>query len=397
MKRNIRPIFKNIRFAAAAAAMLIVFCFAVSAQSTVDINKVTHDLEPAIRRMLIEGNIPSASIALVVGDKIVWQSAYGEANLRTRTPATPETVYLIGSTFKAQSTVALLQLMDEGKFKLDDPVSKYLDFTIPGDDPKDPVTFRHLLTHTSGLEGDFGAVPVWTNAPVMPLDEWVRTKLKVAHPVMTKVEYSNAAFTLVGYLVQKLSGVPYAKYMQEHVWTPLEMTDTAFDPTPSMDERLSVPYVVDKDTGMQKPATRIRAAVFPAGITYGTIHDQSNWLIANLNGGVFKGKRVISEATLDQMMTLQFDQFKGGIEGIWGNETAGFGLTWWTQTRDGDRYFAHSGSLSGYTAFLLGNRDRKFGFAILTNGNRAHPHLFKLADRAMDLMKQYSADQTKKN
>ena len=84
-------------------------------------------------------------------------------------------------------------------------------------------------------------------------------------------------------------------------------------------------------------------------------------------------------------------ELKGGIEGIWGNETAGFGLTWWSQVRDGDRYFAHSGSLSGYTAFLLGNRDRKLGFAILTNGNRAHPHLFKLADRAMDLMKKHSS------
>jgi CubicO group peptidase (beta-lactamase class C family) len=96
------------------------------------------------------------------------------------------------------------------------------------------------------------------------------------------------------------------------------------------------------------------------------------------------------------MYTRQYDQFKGGIEGIWGNETAGFGLTWWTQVRDGDRYFAHSGSVGGYTAFLLGNRDRKLGFAILTNGNRAHPHLFKLADQAMDLMKKHSKAETSK-
>jgi len=168
------------------------------------------------------------------------------------------------------------------------------------------------------------------------------------------------------------------------------MTSTAFDPTPDMDERLSVPYVVDEKTGRQTPVVRIRAAVFPAGIVYGTVLDQANWLILNLNEGVFKGKRIISESTMEQMFTRQYDQFKGGIEGIWGNETAGFGLTWWTQVRDGDRYFAHSGSLAGYTAFLLGNRDRKLGFAILTNGNRSHPHLFKLADRAIDLMKKYS-------
>ena len=360
---------------------------------TVDTKKLAADLEPEIRRAMIEGKIPSATVALVSGDKVIWTGAYGESNLLARTPATESTVYLIGSTFKAMSTVALLQLMEEGKFKLDDPVSKYLDFTIQGDDPKNPVTFRHLLTHTSGLEGDFGAVPLWSNEAPMKLDDYVRKSLKVAHPPMTKVEYSNAAFTFVGYLVEKLSGVPYRQYIQEHIFKPLEMTNTAFDPTPDMDERLSEPYVVDEKTGLQMATVRGRAAVFPAGIVYGTVLDQANWLILNLNNGVFKGKRIISEATMEQMFTRQFDQFKGGIEGIWGNETAGFGLTWWTQVKDGDRYFAHSGSLSGYTAFLLGNRDRKFGFAILTNGNRAHPHLFKLADRAMELMKKYSVGQ----
>lgn len=371
---------------------LYLFPTALLAQ-TVDIKKVTADLEPAIKQAMIEGKIPSASIALISGDKVVWTGGYGESNLWARTPATVETVYLIGSTFKAMSTVALFQLMEAGKFKLDDPVSKYLDFTIQGDDPKNPVTFRHLLTHTSGLQGAFGAVPLWSNDAPEKLDDFVHKSLKVANPPMTKVEYSNAAFAFVGYLVEKLSGVSYRKYVQEHIWDPLEMKSTAFDLTPGMDERLSVPYVVDEKTGRQTPAVRIRAAVFPAGITYGTVLDQSNWLIMNLNGGIFKGKRIISEATMEQMMTRQFDQFKGPIEGIWGNADAGFGLTWWVQVRDGDRYFAHSGSLSGYTAFLLGNRDRKFGFAILTNGNRAHPHLFKLADRAMDLMKKYSGDQ----
>ena len=375
---------------------LIVFAISAFGQN-IDVKKLAAEFEPDIRRAMIEGNIPSATVALVSGDKIIWTGAYGESNLWARTPAVPNTVYVIGSTFKAMSTVALLQQMEKGKFKLDDPVSKYLDFKIPGDDPKNPVTFRHLLTHTSGIEGDFAAVPLWSNDQPIPLDEYVRTKLKVAYPPMTKVEYSNAAFTLIGYLVEKLSGVPYRKYIQENIWKPLEMNSTAFDPTADMDERMSVPYVPNKE-GKNEATTRIRAAVYPAGVTYGTILDQSNWLITNLNGGVFKGNRIISEDTMNQMMTLQYDQFKGGIEGIWGNETAGFGLTWWVQVKDGERYFAHSGSLGGYTAFLLGNRDRKFGFAILTNGNRAHPHLFKLSERAMNLMKKYSSDaKTAKN
>lgn len=372
-----------------AAIILCGFSITVFGQN-IDVKSLSADLEPEIRRAMVEGKIPSATVALVSGDKVIWTGSYGESNLWARTPATVNSVYLIGSTFKAMSTIALLQQMEKGKFKLDDPVGKYLDFQIQNDDPKNPVTFRHLLTHTSGLTGDFGAVPVWSNKAPTELGEYLRTSLKVEHPPMTKVEYSNSAFTLVGYLVERLSGVPYRQYIQENIWGPLEMTSTGFDPTPSMDERLSVPYVVDEKTGLQTPSLRIKAAVFPAGIVYGTVLDQANWLILNLNGGVFKGKRIISEATMNQMFTRQYDQFKGGIEGIWGNETAGFGLTWWVQERDGERYFAHSGSLPGYTAFLLGNRDRKLGFAILTNGNRAHPHLFKLGDRAIDLMKKYT-------
>jgi CubicO group peptidase (beta-lactamase class C family) len=378
-------------------AAIVVLGSTIAGAQTVNIDRVVSELEPEIQRTLLAGNIPSASIALIAGDKVIWTNAYGYSNLWARTPATPNTVYLIGSTFKAMSTIALLQQMEQGKFKLDDPVNNYLtDFKIQGEDPQHPITFRHLLTHTSGLPGDFGAFPVWGDTVPPPLEDYLRKSLKVSRAPLVRVEYSNMAYTLVGYLVQKFSGVPYKQYIQEHIFTPLEMDSTAFEPRPDMEERLSIPYVFDEKTHAQVGAVRVKASVWPAGIVYGTVLNQANWLIANLNGGVFKDKRLISQAALDQMFTRQYDQFKGGIEGIWGNDTAGFGLTWWTEVRDGDRYIAHSGSLAGYTAFLLGNRDRKFGFAIMTNGNRAHPHLFKLADKAMDLMKKYSSATSEK-
>jgi CubicO group peptidase (beta-lactamase class C family) len=381
---------------AIVAAMILLIPQLVAAQ-TVNVDRVVAELEPEIQRTLLAGNIPSASIALIAGDKVIWTNAYGYSNLWARTPATPNTVYLIGSTFKAMSTVALFQQMEQGKFKLDDPVNKYLtDFKIQGEDPQHPITFRHLLTHTSGLPGDFGGFPVWGDTVPPPLDDYLRKSLKVDRLPLARVEYSNLAFTLVAYLVQKFSGVPYKQYIQEHIWGPLEMSSTAFEPRPDMEERLSIPYVVDEKTGSQVGTVRLKASVWPAGIVYGTVLNQANWLITNLNGGVFKDKRLISQPTMEQMFTRQYDQFKGGIEGIWGNDTAGFGLTWWTEVRDGDRYIAHSGSVPGYTAFLLGNRDRKLGFAILTNGNRAHPHLFKLADKAMDLMKKYSSATSEK-
>jgi CubicO group peptidase (beta-lactamase class C family) len=363
-------------------------CYAEPPESTLQIpDSFVQELEEQIRRTLIEGSIPSLTIALVSGDQIVWTGAYGYSNIWARTAAMPTTVYLIGSTFKAMSTVALMQQLEQGKFKLDDPVDNYLtDFKIQGEDRAHPVTFRHLLTHTSGLPADFGPFPVWGDTAPPPLEVYLREKLKVSRPPLEKEEYSNLAYTLVGYLVQKLSGTPYKKYIQEHVWGPIGMTSTTFEPGPETIERLAIPYVVDEKTHSQVPALQLKASVWPAGLVYGTVIDQANWLIMNLHGGTIKGKRIISEPLLDQMFTRQYEKFKGPIEGIWGTKTAGFGLTWWLDERGGDRYFAHSGSVPGYTAFLLGNRDRKLGVAILTNGNRAHPHLFKLADKAMDLM-----------
>src|SRR6266508_5165235 len=285
---------------------------------TINTDRVVAELEPEIQRALLAGNIPSASIALIAGDRVIWTGAYGYSNLWARTPATSSTVYLIGSTFKAMSTIALLQQMEQGKFKLDDRVNDYLtEFKIQNEDPQHPVTFRHLLTHTSGLPGDFGPVPVWGDGAPPALEEYLRKSLKVAKPPMNSIVYSNMAYTLIGYLVQKFSGVPYKQYIQERIFTPLEMTSTAFEPRPDMEERLSIPYTVEEKTGSQTPTVRLKAAVWPAGLVYGTVLNQANWLIANLNGGVFKGKRIISEQSLEQMFTRQYDQFKGPVEGIW--------------------------------------------------------------------------------
>ena len=131
---------------------------------------------------------------------MIWSGAYGYSNLWARTPATPNTVYLIGSTFKAMSTIALLQQMEQGKFKLDDRVNDYLtDFKIQGEDPQHPITFRHLLTHTSGPArrlrsisglGRHRAASGWTNI--------FASHSKSTKPPLTSVVYSNMAYTLIG-------------------------------------------------------------------------------------------------------------------------------------------------------------------------------------------------------
>ncbi len=380
------PQIRNARRLVAALLLLLVLAPSAAAAQAIAQDQVVALLEPEIRRMMVEGRVPSATIALVVGDRVLWANGYGYSNLRAQTPAVPSTVYLIGSTFKAMNTVALLQQMEQGKLGLDDRVRELApELPIRGERQAQPVTVRHLLTHTSGLPVTFGPHLVWGETAPLPLERYLADSLVVVSPPMDSVRYSNIAYTLTAYLTQKLSGSEFREYVQRNVLEPLEMRSTAFSPTPEMEERLAIPYRLD-DQGRQVPAVRLKANVWPAGIVYGTVLDQANWLIANLNGGVFKGRRIIGEETLRQMHTLQFPQFAEASDDF-GGALAGYGLTWRVTERRGDRLFAHTGSVAGYTAILMGNLDRKIGVAILTNGHRAHPHLYRLADQALEIMK----------
>jgi len=352
------------------------------------LDRVIPRLEEEIHVAMEEGRIPSIAVALTDREGELWAGAYGESNLWAETPATPETVYLIGSTFKAQSTVALLQQMEAGLFRLDDPVNPYLtDFKIRGESPGSPVTFRHLLTHTSGLPTAYGGYDVWGETVPRPLTDYLAGSLHVDRGPLERVVYSNLAFTLVAHLVESFSGIPYKDYIRERIWKPLDMTSTAFEPTPTMEERLSIPYLPDERTGELVPAGRTKADVWPAGVVYGTVHDQAAWVRFNLGDGEVEGGRLLLPETMELMHTLQFPQFSGGhMGGGWGYEDTGYGLTWWLSTRDEERFFAHSGSVSGYTAFVMGNRTRGFGIALLSNGNRAHAQLVRISNLALDLL-----------
>jgi len=356
--------------------------------SPVDDPRLAAVLDPEIERSLKVGRIPSMAVVCVSGDRVVWTRSAGLANIRVKTPAACDTVYLIASTFKTMSATALLQQMEQGKFKLDDRVNDYLgSLRIEGENKRYPVTFRHLLTHTSGLPTDFGRHAVWEDVSPPALADYLNGRLKLWRRPGTRVLYSNIAFTLVAHLVEKFSGMPFREYMRKNVFAPVEMRDTAFEPRADMAERLAIPYMpVRRRAGIYRPVDWVKADAWPAGVVYGTAVDQARWLMANLNGGVYKGRRVLGEAAFREMMKRQYDRFAGPINGGWLNETSGYGLAWWVSTLDGQTIIAHSGSVSGYTAFLAGNLQRKTGVAILTNGNKSHRWLYSLALKALAVL-----------
>ena len=216
---------------------------AVRAQD-IDRVRLAATLIPEIDEMLRVGRIPSAAVTCIAGDGIVWSTGRGFGNIRMKTPCAYDTVYLIGSTFKTMSTMALLQQLDAGKFKLDDAVNDYLtEFKIENENPRFPVTFRHLLTHTSGLPTDFGRHSVWAEEGPPSLADYLRGALRLQRRPGRRVVYSNTAFALVAYLVEHFSGVPFKSYMRAHIFAPAGMRDTDFEPRADMAERLAIPYM----------------------------------------------------------------------------------------------------------------------------------------------------------
>src|SRR6185503_19750251 len=201
-----------------------------------DLQKTKTVLTGVIEKTLADNGIPSMSIALVRGDSIVWKAAFGYTNMLSRTPATTETLYSTGSSFKSVTATAVMQLVEQGKLKLDDPINRYLGESQVKDQSDKPVTFTHILSHWSGLKNGAETQPIWGRKLPATL-EAMTAGLSSVRPPETKWEYNNFAYGTAGLLAQKISGVEYEKYMVDNVLKPIGIsTPHPMRPTPEMVE-----------------------------------------------------------------------------------------------------------------------------------------------------------------
>ena len=173
------------------------------------------------------------SAAVAVGGSIAWSRGVGMADLENAVPATPSTVYNIGSISKGQTAVAILQLVEQGKVGLDDSIRKFVP-TFP--DKGSTITVRHLLTHRSGIrhyrEVEFPGTPGDENVkPYASLAEAIT--LFKDDPLLyrpgERSSYSSFAVNLLQGVVETASAIPFEEYMKAHVWGPAGMSSTAFD------------------------------------------------------------------------------------------------------------------------------------------------------------------------
>jgi CubicO group peptidase (beta-lactamase class C family) len=322
-----------------------------------DLEKTKKVLTGVITQTLADNGIPSMSIALVRGDSIVWKAAFGYANMRTRAPATTETLYSTGSSFKSVTATAVMQLVEQGKIRLDDPINRYLGESAVHDQPDKPVTFTHILSHWSGLKNGAETQPIWGRKLPKTLDE-LTVALSSVRPPETKWEYNNFAYGTAGLLVQKVSGVEYEKYMVEHVLKPIGVTTPhPVYPSPEMVERMALPYKAGGSLGKPEPEAQVHFDVYPAGDIYLTAEDMAHYLIAQLNGGVSNGNRILSEESVREMHKERF----GG--------DYGFGFWMVHDSATGHTLIHHGGAIAGQRAFLIGDLDAHVGVYYMTNSD----------------------------
>lgn len=280
---------------------------AADGQRTLDKNNVDTWLDGYMPYALNTSDIPGAVVVVVKDGQVLTARGFGYSDVDKRTPVDGErTLFRPGSVSKLVTWTAVMQQVEQGKLDLDADVNTYLDFKIPQRAGK-PVTMREIMTHTAGFEESVKYLIVYDKAKAVPLGELLKARVpERIYDAGTTPAYSNYATSLAGYIVERLSGMPFDDYVEKNVFAPLEMRTASFrQPLPAALAPLMA-------TGYSKPGKPslgfeiVNSA--PAGSLSASGLDMANFMIAHLQGGQFKGQRILSAATAKMMHDSPLDK-----------------------------------------------------------------------------------------
>jgi CubicO group peptidase (beta-lactamase class C family) len=308
-----------------------------------------------------EHRVPAASLA-VLHDGAVHEAATGILNVETGVPATTDSVFQTGSITKVYTTTLLMQLVDEGGLDLDDRVAELLpELRLADEERLREVTVRHLLSHTSGIEGDHFED---TGRGDDTLARYVEScaALGFSHPVGATMSYCNTGFVIAGRIVERLSGGTWDETLRERLLEPLGLTRTVTLPEEALRYRVAYGHVSDDgEPPRLAPVWGLPRAMGPAGAVCATAADTVAFARAHLDGG----RGVLSAQAVAAMQSPQIR-----IPDPW---TLGshWAIGWILFDWDGRRVYGHDGNTIGQSAMLRVVPDAGVAIALLTNGGNA--------------------------
>lgn len=343
-----------------------------SAQTSYDL--AVERLSALVEREVHDKKLPAVSIALVDDQKVVWSKGFGFQDRDRKVPATDQTIYRVGSVSKLFTDVAVMQLVEKGQLDLDAPVATYLPEFKPATKPgQKPITLRMLMSHRSGLVRE---PPVGNYFdPTGPTLEKTVASLNAVPLVYDpgeKIKYSNAAIGVVGLVVQKVLGQPFAAAVENRVLQPLGMASSSFAPTADGKKRLA-DAVMGTWHGREFPAPTFELGMAPAGCMYSTVGDLAKFASCLFAGGA----PVLKPGTLAAMLKPQFAD---------ADAKEGFGLGFQLGTLDGKRRIGHGGAIYGFSTELAALPDEKLAVVVVCSRDVTNAVMTRIADDSLRLM-----------
>ncbi|HSU56307.1 MAG TPA: serine hydrolase domain-containing protein, partial [Candidatus Dormibacteraeota bacterium] len=275
-------------------------------------------------------------------------AAYGLANLELNVPVTPDTVFEIGSVTKQFTAAGILLLKQEGKLDIAEPITKYLKSA-----PKSwsGITIRHLLTHTSGLKS-------YTGLEGFELTRHLTQEQFIAGIAKQPVEfqpgeswkYCNTGFSLLGYVIEDVSGTNYWAFMQQRIFGPLEMSTTRDRKPSTIITNRAAGY--EQTNHMHINRDYDLTDVFAAGAMVSTVGDLAKW-----NAALDSEKLLNAESKMAMWTPAKLNDGK----------TTNYGFGWFIENVNGHKLIGHGGSTSGFSASIQRFPDEKLAVILLTN------------------------------
>lgn len=291
------------------------------------------------------------SVLVAKGNDVLLSKGYGSANLEWNVPNSPATKFRLGSVTKQFTAASILLLQERGKLNIQEPVKKYMP-----DAPAawDKITIYNLLTHTSGIPSftGFADYPKWEPFATTPAESVARFRDKPLDFVPgEKWSYSNSGYLLLGFLVEKISGETYEKFVRENIFNPLGMHDSGYDSNAAIIPRRAAGYTPGKN-GLENAGFIHMSIPHAAGALYSTTEDLLKW-----EQGLYGGK-LLSAASLATMTTPFKNDYACGL---------------FVQTKDGRKKIGHGGGIEGFNTDLNYFPEDKLAVVVLSNVNGSGP------------------------
>ena len=339
--------------------MALIVILAVCAECTTMLAQAVDTIDPAMKARLdaiVAGvmqqrGVPSASVAVVQGGKLVYAHAYGRAHIGPDKAATPEMRYSIGSISKQFTSAAILLLQEQGKLTVDDPVEKY----VPGLTRGDEVTIRQILSHTSGYQDywpeDYLMKPMEQPTTAQEiLGKWAKKPLDFEPG--TQWQYSNTNYVIAGLIVEKVAGQKLMDFLQEHIFHPLGMRSAWDSDQTKLTHGDATPYIRYALAPLRQAPKEGAGWTFAAGELAMTAHDLALWdesLIA---------RTLLKPESYQEMFTeVKLKDGKG----------TQYGLGVFVADLDGHRDSSHGGEVTGFVSDNEVLVDDGVAVAVLTN------------------------------